>query len=714
MNEKHLSIAFAWPLLCVCMAQTVTADDRSEGASPSFRAEAELVTVDVVVADKNDAPVVGLTRDDFQIMEDGRPQAVTHFEAVELPAAPTAAPAPPPTVSSNTSSETRTARSFAVIFDDVHISPAQTERARGVIAELLKRNVRESDRVLLAATSGRVFWSARMEAGRESLLALLATLEGQRVPEGSARERMSDYEAIRIFRHQDIDICKRVLRRFIADGAMLKPELDELQFSIHCDPTVAMRAQEVYERERIRIRATLAALTRVMNGLAVARGRKTVILVSTGFVFDQEIEETRRVIADSRRANAAVYFVDVRGLGTGNEQLFQAHYENPDIWGTTDVVQPPVSMQLSEDWAEAEGAVDIAADTGGFSVRNRNDLTSGISRIAEESRAYYLLGYTPRNTTRDGKFRKIEVRVNRKDVKVRSRRGYYATAGPAPGVQSGEMPAQMRQAADAPFEVEGVGLRASAYVFEKTPSRQARVEYVADIELRDIVFERSDGRHVAAVDTLLSVARLEGGQPAFFSETINLRLRPETYESARYYPYRKTLNLEPGHYQSRLVVHDHRGGAVGSVVHDFEVPNLDEWRVASPVLTDAATPATSGQPQPMLVARRDFPDAGMLLCSVEVYGAAPDTASGEPHVLLSYTLRRGGEEIARKESQPMALISDGKLGGAFGFSLADLAPGGYELVLQFMDEVSGQRKELRESFTVLAVSPVEAGAASAR
>jgi VWFA-related protein len=705
MSERRLSVAVALPLLCACMVCTVSADDRSEKTAPSFHAETELVTVDAVVVDTDGAPVVGLTKDDFQIAEDGRSQTVTHFEAVELPAAPSAAPVSPPTISSNTTSETRTARGFALIFDDVHIPPVLTERARDVIAEFLRHGVRESDRVLLATASGGVFWSARMEAGRERLLALLATLEGKRVPEGSARERMSDYEAIRIFRHQDMDVCKRVLRRFIADGAMLKPGIDELQISIHCDPTVAMRAQEVYERERIRIRATLAALTRVMNGMAVARGRKTVILVSTGFVFDQELEETRRVVAVSRRANAAVYFVDVRGLGMGNEQLFQAHYENPDAWGTAEAVQPPVSTQLSEAWAEAEGAADIAADTGGFSVRNRNDLTSGMSRIADESRAYYLLGYTPKNTARDGRFRKIKVRVNRKNVRVRSRKGYYATAEPAPSVRSDEMPAQMRRAVDAPFEVDGIGLRASAYVFEKGPSGRARVEFVADIELRGMVFEQSDGRHVAAVDALLSVARLEGGQPVSFSETINLRLRPETYGRAQYYPYRKTLNLEPGHYQSRLVVHDRLGGAVGSVAHDFEVPNLDEWRVASPVLTDAATPTTAGQSQPMLVARRDFPGAGTLLCFVEVYGAALDAASGEPRVLLSYTLRRGGEEVARRDSQPMAPVPDGRLGGAFGFSLADLAPGGYDLELQFVDGLSGQRKRLRESFTVIAVSP---------
>jgi VWFA-related protein len=705
-SGKRFSATIA-TLLCLCVSRSAGEEQRSQEAAPAFQAEVELVTVDVVVTAEDGTPVVGLTKDDFLVTEDGRPQAVTSFEAVELPAEPAGAAPAQPAISSNASADTRTARSFAVIFDDIHIPPALTPRAREVVAAFLTRSLREGDRVLLAATSGEAWWSARMEAGRESLLALLGTLEGRRLPEGPAPERMTDYEAIRIVRHQDVDICRRVLRRFIADGAMVKPGIDELQFSVHCDPTVALRAREVYEPEANRIRATLGTLTRVMEGMAVARGRKTVILVSTGFVFDPELEETRSVVAASRRGNAAVYFVDVRGLATGNEQLLQAHHENPDAWGTTDVVQPALSMQLSDDWAEAEGAVDVAADTGGFSVRNRNDLATGMGRIAEESRAYYLLGYTPSNAARDGGFRKIAVRVGREDVKVRARKGYYPSVQVARAAQADEMPEEMRRALEAPLEVDGVRLRASAGVFERRPGGRARVEFVADVELGDVGFERRDGRHVAALETLLRVRRLEGGEPASSSETINLHLRPETFERARYYPYRKTLDLEPGRYQARLVVRDPRGGAVGSVVHDFDVPDLDAWRVATPVLTDVAEPGSGGQPQPTLVARRDFPGSGVLYCSVEVYGAAPDEVTNAPRVLLSYTLRRGDQEVARGEGQPLAPGPSGALGGVLGLQLSVLAPGGYELALQFRDDVSGQGKELRERFTVVAAGPAQ-------
>jgi len=114
------------------------------------------------------------------------------------------------------------------------------------------------------------------------------------------------------------------------------------------------------------------------------------------------------------------------------------------------------------------------------------------------------------------------------------------------------------------------------------------------------------------------------------------------------------------------------------------------------------------------VARRDFPRAGALWCSVEVYGAVPDTASGVPRVLLSYALRRGSEELARLEPRPLGPVPNGAVGGLFGLPLEALAPGEYELTLEFRDDVSGQRKELPELFTVVAAPPGAAEAAPTR
>ena len=97
-----------------------------------------------------------------------------------------------------------------------------------------------------------------------------------------------------------------------------------------------------------------------------------------------------------------------------------------------------LGFALTEDFWDAEGAESIASESGGFTVRDTNDLSAGFKRIADENSSYYLVGYNPTNTARDGKFRKISVKVpGKKGIEVRARKGYYA-----PGDDEGRRPAQ--------------------------------------------------------------------------------------------------------------------------------------------------------------------------------------------------------------------------------------------------------------------------------
>src|SRR6185436_18892325 len=119
---------------------------------------------------------------------------------------------------------------------------------------------------------------------------------------------------------------------------------------------------------------------------------------------------------------------------------------------------PPIDTQdlgaaFMENLEASEGAESLASDTGGFSVKNTNDLGAGIKRIADESQSYYLVGYNSTNTARDGRFRKIQVKVAGKNLRVRARKGYYAPLdGPAkdkdkkPGIDP-----QIQAALDSPY-----------------------------------------------------------------------------------------------------------------------------------------------------------------------------------------------------------------------------------------------------------------------
>src|SRR6185436_3888140 len=123
-----------------------------------------------------------------------------------------------PRVSSNTEREVRTGRSFVIVFDDIHLTPFMAQRAKGAVAEFLRSGVREGDRVTLVATGGGAWWSTRMEAGRDELIALLKRLDGRFIPDLSP-ERMSDQEAMRIHVYRDQLYEQRVSKRFETYGA---------------------------------------------------------------------------------------------------------------------------------------------------------------------------------------------------------------------------------------------------------------------------------------------------------------------------------------------------------------------------------------------------------------------------------------------------------------------------------------------------------------
>jgi hypothetical protein len=114
------------------------------------------------------SPITGLTKSDFQVTEDDDPQAITDFEAVQLPAVASEKPAPRPRVSTNLDRESHAGRSFVILFDDIHLTLPGGQRAKAAVAQFLKTGVREGDRVSLVATGGGAWWSTRMEAGATS------------------------------------------------------------------------------------------------------------------------------------------------------------------------------------------------------------------------------------------------------------------------------------------------------------------------------------------------------------------------------------------------------------------------------------------------------------------------------------------------------------------------------------------------------------------
>jgi VWFA-related protein len=684
--------------------------------TPTFPAEVELVTVDVVVVDGDGNPVTGLKQEDFEVKEDGQLQPIDNFEAVELeaPEPPSAAPTargpaanpPPRRYLSRNFGKQDTGRTFALVFDDINLTTFSAHRAKGAAAEFLKRGLRPGDRVMLAATSGDVWWSAQIDEGREAPTDMLGRLEGKLVVDLSP-ERITPWEAVQIHVYRNSDVAFRVTRRLekynaIPAGAAPRPMLQDALDH----PLLLQRAREVYMGATSRLRLTLDAIDRVLVGLESAKGRKGLILVSEGFIYDTSRPELKRVVRSALRSNVVAYFVDARGLEGMPVELtaqFGLAPEARDLGinalgggylGAATFLQGDLS---------AEGAQNIAVETGGFTVKNTNDLGSGIARIARESEAYYMIGYYPTNAARDGSYRDIDVEVRKKGVRVRARKGYYA---PLPGEQAtrlaaGDQP-RFQSALDSPYDQPDVPLRMASYVLEETLLERAKVLVVADVDIRELAFDEVDSRFVDALEYIMVVAHRQSGEHFRYDEKVEMDFSPQTRAAVNqsWYSIAKSFDLQSGEYQARIVVSDRNAGRIGSVIHDFEVPDLGGLRVSTPIMTDSIQRSSGGLPRPVLRLPRRYARGAVLYCEYEVYGATRD-GTGMPRVSAGYSIRHSdGRTIVEVPPSLIRPSSLGQLSRFIGAPLEGAAEGDYELVLTLRDEVAGADVEVREPFSI--------------
>ena len=700
------------------------------GPAAQFPAEATVVVVDAVVLDKSGNAVRDLGPDDFVVKEDGAVQPVTSFREVDAAAVAEEVEAGPQAVSTNVETAREAGRTFAVVFDGTHLTPEGAQRAKAAVRRFLTQGVREGDSVALVSTAGGAWWTARGKRGRDRLLALLDRLRGGRIDALPPGVAISDSEAVRIVEYDDPVVAGAVYARLLKSGATIDPNAMSVASSssqppssaagspgaslaewYRFHPEVQQYASQLYQVVQARRRATLETLRRVLESLTTRGGRKSLLLVSEGFVADRRTPGFREAIEVARQANAAVYFFDARGLNAGGEDLMTGVGQ---LVGQ-DAVQGALLLQDRSDAdAESVGAEGLADETGGFTVKNTNDLTKGFRRIERESVAYYLLGYHPANERRDGGYRRISVELKRPGLAVHARKGYFALP-PEAAATDARKPAKpgttsplLQRALDAPFEVQSIPLRVAAYTLDLGKKDAASVLVATEVDIRRLGFERQKDRYEDRLGFVGVVVDLDSGRRFPVNETIALHLTQKSHDAyaQSWYPLVRDFQLPSGTYQAHVAVLDENSRRLGSVVHEFEVPALSGFRVSTPVLSDTLEAAKEGgMPRPAPLARRTFAAKGFLYCLFAVYGAAPGGA-GHPEVASGFSLQSaGGREALHGDAAPMRPDSSGNLVRLTGIPLDGLAAGDYTLVLSFEDRVAGVRQERRERLKLTAEAP---------
>jgi hypothetical protein len=230
------------------------------------------------------------------------------------------------------------------------------------------------------------------------------------------------------------------------------------------------------------------------------------------------------------------------------------------------------------------------------------------------------------------------------------------------------------------------------------------------VDVRGFAFDEQEGRFQDTLEFLLVVAHRESGEFFRYDQKVDMKLLPATKErlARTWFPVVRDFELAPGGYQAKIVVRDKNSGRIGSVIHEFEVPELTDLRVSTPVLTDTLQPTESSndRPRPALLARRVFPAGSMLYCQFEVFGAAKEKASGMPKVVAGYTIRGAdGNMVTGAEPTPITPTSLGKVSRMIGAPLRNAGPGQYEFVLTIRDDLAGKSLEIREPFVLEEAPP---------
>ncbi len=712
-------------VVLVAMASLPSAGGAQPQEGATFQSKVELITVDAVVVDQSGKPVRGLTREDFVLSEDGRPKDIASFEAYALDPQPedTVVPVPAsPRVSTNVApAQHRTGRAFALLVDDLRIPRQEGDYARKAVADFVKRSLSAGDEVTLGTTSGKAWWSARIPEGREDLLAVLNRIQGSYV-DPSSREHMTEFEAFWINNREQgqspgstgnlteqldnpASILDRVVKRWLSLSLCGFVERDAV---LSCPADIKNTAASIDTARRQRVRATLAGICRALEALAPVPGRTSLLLFSPGFLQDNDLTQGD-VTAAARESHTAVYFVDTRGLmanavGSASEETYsEALPEAP---------RDQAAVRFEEINRESEGSQTLADDTGGFSVKNTNDINAGAERIGDESRVFYLLGFHPTPGKSAREWRALKIDVKKPGLKVRSRKGYTLRAvlteqdlkpqkKPDPKLSNKVEPSHpVARALESVHDAPGIPLRAMTYVLDPRANGLTHVVVAIEMDTAQLAFQAKGKERAAQVELSVAALNRDSGRGFIHDDPVDVKL--PAGEAASWRGLVREFELPAGVSQVRVVARDSATGALGAVTQRFEVPEPGTLRIGTPILTDHVEPAKDPQsrPQAAVAVHRTFLPGGGIYCQFEIFGATRDPA-GALRVSAGLALKAAdGRLVMRADPTPIAADAQGRLVRLVGIPLEGLAEGSYELVLRSHDQVSGADVEDHETFTL--------------
>ncbi len=420
------------PLLLVFPLQSQTAAPDSSNTVATIKTKVRLVLVDVVATNGKGDAVTGLQKSDFQILEDGKEQTISTFEEHHgATPAQIKLPALPPHVYTNFP-VTQTADSVNVLLLDALNTPSRDQSY--VHSQMLKylKTIPPGTRVAVFTLASRLRMLQGVTTDSSELLAVL-----NKAKAGPSQSALLPSNA-------EADADQRMID-FMEENSAGPSSAPATLAMAAVDPINAMKqflADTAAIETEQRIGITLQSLQQLSRYLSSIPGRKNVIWFSGSFPagilpnsdlvdpftsagsFQEDIRKTTDLLTASQ---VALYPIAAEGLAS--DAVYEANgKEIGEKRGQLALRDQMRQMQTGSVARDANHNVmdQLAKDTGGQAFYNTNGLNDALTRVVNNGTRYYSLAYTPSNSTMDGKYRRILVKLLKGKDNLSYRRGYYA------------------------------------------------------------------------------------------------------------------------------------------------------------------------------------------------------------------------------------------------------------------------------------------------
>jgi VWFA-related protein len=546
-----------------------------------------LIQIDVSVTDPKGKVITDLRPEEVEIYENGQKQKITNFSfvsstrGVERPKLADRDAVPEPPVKLRPEQIRRT---IALVVDDLSLSFESAYQTRRALKKFVDEQMQPGDLVAIIRTGAGIGALQQFTSDKRLLYAAIEKVKWN--PNGTGG--VSAFAPIQPAADTSLDPADDSSTDDVAAGTGSGQSIDDFRSTVFAT-------------------GTLGALRYIVGGMSQLPGRKSVILFSDGFalfetdengaqIAGQVLDFLQQLVDLANRSSVVFYTVDARGL------VYTGFNAADNISDTSpDAMSAATSGRMDQLLDTQEGLSYLAEETGGFAVKNNNDLSGGVSKVLEDQ-SYYLVAYEPDSDTFDAakrKFNKLEVKVLRKGAKARYRSGFFnvadrdkpsASAAPAPT----KSPVfQLEDALVSPFAVGGIDLRLNA-LFGNDAKTGSFVRSVLHVDASDFKFtDEKDGTKKAVFDVLAMSFGDNGQIIDRLGKTYTLILKPDAYKKAVAdgFLYHFTFPVKkPGAYQYRVAIRDAQGGRLGSASQFIEVPDLKKNRLTvSSIILQAFT-----------------------------------------------------------------------------------------------------------------------------